>query len=53
MKILTGSLRGKKILFKPNPYLRPTSDKARQAVFNMLQGELEGKTVLDLFSGTG
>ncbi len=53
MKILTGRLRGQKIEFKPNPRLRPTADKVRQAVFNMLQGEVEGKSVLDLYSGTG
>ncbi len=53
MMILTGRLRGQKIPFKPNPYLRPTPDKVRQAVFNMLQGGLEEKNILDLFSGTG
>lgn len=53
MKILTGALRGKPILFKPNPRLRPTSDKTRKAIFDMLQGGLEEKNVLDLFSGTG
>lgn len=53
MKILTGSFRGQRIVFRPNPHLRPTSDKARKAIFDMFQGELEGKRVLDLFSGTG
>ena len=53
MKILTGKLRGQEIPFKPNPHLRPTPDKVRQAIFNMLQGALEDKNVLDLFSGTG
>ncbi len=53
MKILTGKLKGRSIVFKPNPHLRPTADKVRQALFNMLQGEIEGKNVLDLFSGTG
>ena len=53
MKILTGNLRGRTISYKPNPHLRPTSDKTRKAVFDMLQGELENKNVLDLFSGTG
>jgi 16S rRNA (guanine966-N2)-methyltransferase len=53
MKILTGVLRGQSILFKPNPHLRPTSDKARKAIFDMLQGDLKGRVVLDLFSGTG
>ncbi len=53
MKILTGALRGKSISFKPNPHLRPTSDKVRKALFDMLQGAFEEKTVLDLFSGSG
>ena len=53
MKILTGLLRGQRIAFRPNPHLRPTSDKARKAIFDMFQGEMEGRRVLDLFSGTG
>lgn len=53
MKILTGELRGKTIGFRPNPHLRPTADKVRKALFDMLQGALEGKAVLDVFSGTG
>ena len=53
MKILTGRLRGQTILFKPNPHLRPTADKARKAVFDMLQGALAGRSALDLFCGTG
>ena len=53
MKILTGSLRGQRIAFRPNPQLRPTSDKARKAIFDMFQGEMQEKRVLDLFSGTG
>jgi 16S rRNA (guanine966-N2)-methyltransferase len=53
MKILTGDLRGRIIFHKPNPHLRPTSDKTRKAIFDMLQGQLENKTALDLFSGTG
>ena len=53
MKILTGRLRGQTILFRPNPNLRPTSDKARKAIFDMLQGAFENRRALDLFSGTG
>ena len=33
--------------------MRPTADKVRKSIFDMLQGEVEGKSVLDLFSGTG
>src|SRR3989338_11576464 len=53
MKILTGRLRGRRIEFKPNPSLRPTADKVRQAVFNILQAKTKGAKVLDLYSGTG
>ncbi len=53
MKILTGYLKGKTLIFEPNPQLRPTTDKVRKAVFDVLQGYAEGKRVLDLFSGTG
>lgn len=53
MRILTGSLRGRVLQFKAKVGLRPTADKVRKAIFDMLQGELEDKKVLDLFSGTG
>ncbi len=53
MKILTGRLHGQRLNFRPNPHLRPTADKARKAIFDMLQGQIQGKRVLDLFSGTG
>ena len=53
MKILTGRLRGRAFLLRPNPHLRPTADKARKAICDMLCGGMEGKNVLDLFSGTG
>ncbi len=53
MRILAGELRGQPISFKAGPHLRPTTDKVRQAIFNMLRGQVEGKRVLDLFSGTG
>ena len=53
MKILTGRLRGRTLLFKFAAGLRPTSDRVRKAIFDMLQGQVEGSRVLDLFSGTG
>ena len=53
MKVLTGALRGQRIAHKISPGLRPTSDKTRKAIFDILQGRVEGKAVLDLFSGTG
>jgi 16S rRNA (guanine(966)-N(2))-methyltransferase RsmD len=53
VKILTGTLRGETISFSPNPHLRPTADKVRKAIFDILQGGVEGKNALDLFAGTG
>lgn len=53
MKILTGTLRGREIGFKANPHLRPTADKVRKALLDILGGAIENANVLDLFSGTG
>jgi len=53
VKILTGRLRGRTVPFRPNPHLRPTTDKVRKAIFDSLQGAVEGRRVLDLFGGTG
>ena len=53
MKILSGRLRGRGIAFKANPHLRPTSDKVRKAIADILRPSIEGAHVLDLFSGTG
>jgi len=33
--------------------LRPTSDRVKESIFNILQDDMEGKVVLDLFAGTG
>jgi 16S rRNA (guanine966-N2)-methyltransferase len=53
MKILTGFLKGRTLVFEPDAQLRPTTDKVRKAVFDVLQGYPAGKRVLDLYSGTG
>ncbi|MBF0254114.1 MAG: 16S rRNA (guanine(966)-N(2))-methyltransferase RsmD [Candidatus Omnitrophica bacterium] len=53
MKVLTGALRGQSIRFRPNPSLRPTPDKAREALAQRMRAIFENATVLDLFSGTG
>jgi len=46
-------LRGRKFPFKDSGGLRPTSGKARETLFNWLQFEINNKTVLDPFAGTG
>ena len=55
MRIIGGSLKGKIILPPPEFKARPTTDVAKEALFNILDNEFEfeGLNVLDLFSGTG
>jgi 16S rRNA (guanine966-N2)-methyltransferase len=58
MRIVGGTLRGRALATPGHEGLRPTSDRVREAVFNILTHgipdfSLEGAKVLDLFSGTG
>jgi len=53
MRITTGSLKGRRLKSPGKLKIRPPLDQLKQSVFNMLTGEIEGKTVLDLFAGTG
>lgn len=56
MRIVAGKYRGKKLITPENMDVRPTSDRARESIFNILYskfGDLQGKKVLDVFAGTG
>lgn len=58
MRIVSGQYRGKAIVAPPGEGTRPTSDRARQAVFNILEHaawapELNGARVIDVFAGSG
>lgn len=53
MRVITGSVRGKKLEAVPGEETRPTSDRIKESIFNIIQFDLEGRTVLDLFAGTG
>lgn len=56
MRIVAGKYRAKKLIAPENDAVRPTSDRAREALFSILYskvGPMEGKTVLDIFAGTG
>jgi len=55
MRIIGGTLRGLRLNPPKNLPVRPTTDLAKEALFNILlnQIEFEGIKVLDLFSGTG
>lgn len=53
MKIDAGAFKGRKLLDSKYSHIRPTTDKVRDAIFVKLQFFVVGKSVLDLFSGTG
>ena len=53
MRVITGSARGAKLETPDGLETRPTAEAVKEAVFSMLQFELEGRRVLDLFAGGG
>ena len=53
MRIITGSARGTKLVSLEGVETRPTSERAKEAVFSMLAFEIADREVLDLFSGSG
>ena len=53
MRIITGSARGTTLATLEGDNTRPTSDRVKEAVFSMLQFDIEGRAVLDLFAGSG
>jgi len=52
MRIVAGSLGGRRFAAPPGSATRPTSDRVREALFSVL-GDLDGARVLDLFAGSG
>lgn len=57
MRIISGSKRGKVLATPSDERIRPTTDRAREALFSIIQSkigdELQNMAVLDIFSGTG
>ena len=53
MRIISGTSKGKRLATPKGKALRPTSDRVKESIFNILGGAVEGKVVLDLFAGTG
>jgi len=53
MRIIAGSARGRTLKGPRGPGLRPTADRVRESLFNILGQWLDGLAVLDLFAGTG
>ena len=53
MRITGGELRGRAVSAPSTASLRPTQDRVREALFNILAPEIAGADFLDLFAGTG
>ena len=55
MRVIGGELRGRRLSAPSGTTVRPTSDRVREAIFDILysQGGVEGAQVLDLYAGSG
>ncbi|MBE6954338.1 MAG: 16S rRNA (guanine(966)-N(2))-methyltransferase RsmD [Ruminococcaceae bacterium] len=53
MRVITGTARGVRLLTPEGEQTRPTTDRVKEALFNIIQFDIEGRSVLDLFAGTG
>lgn len=53
MRVITGIARGKKLVAPEGLDTRPTSDRVKEAIFNIIQFDVEGRHALDLFCGSG
>ena len=53
MRIITGSARGMRLETLPGEDTRPTPGLVKEAIFSMIQFEIEGRRVFDVFAGSG
>lgn len=53
MRVITGSARGRRLRELEGQETRPTTDRVKESMFNILQFDVEDSRVLDLFAGTG
>lgn len=53
MNVISGNIRGLKLYSAKKPDLRPTKDRIKKSLFDILRFEIKGKNFLDLFGGTG
>jgi 16S rRNA (guanine966-N2)-methyltransferase len=53
LRIIGGNCGGRRLVSVKGSRVRPTTDKHRESIFNILSSETKGATVLDLFAGTG
>lgn len=53
MRVITGTARGRVLRTLEGEDVRPTTDRVKEAIFSIIQFELEGRQILDLFAGSG
>ncbi|MBR4173251.1 MAG: 16S rRNA (guanine(966)-N(2))-methyltransferase RsmD [Clostridia bacterium] len=53
MRIISGSRRGRKLISFEGNAIRPTTDRVKESLFNLIQDYVSGSRVLDLFGGSG
>lgn len=53
MRIISGTARGTKLYTLEGQNTRPTLDRVKESIFNVIQNDIKGSNVLDLFSGSG
>ena len=53
MRVISGTARGRRLKELPGMDTRPTTDKVKESLFNIIQFDIEGRKALDLFGGTG
>ena len=53
MRVITGSARGRRLKELEGMETRPTTDRVKESLFSVIQFDIEGRRVLDLFAGTG
>lgn len=53
MRIISGKYRGHQLVDFNASHIRPTTDRVKESMFNILMGTIENARILDLFSGTG
>ena len=53
LRIISGVFKGRGLVSPPDDFVRPTSGRVKEALFNRIRTELPGTDFLDLFAGTG
>lgn len=53
MRVITGEARGRRLITLEGEDVRPTTSKIKEAIFSMIQFDIQGRVFLDLFAGSG